>query len=151
MGGSMKKYLFALLLTISFTSNAFAQETLSDLKLDELYDIASNFAECSGTFDAYSEWLKPLYPSAAENYKGLQRGALMASTLLFAMDHQAKQKKIPADFNFHQTRAENIAYGVNIKVKSLMEIDDIKSANVELQKCIDLNKLQAAIIRELRK
>ena len=140
-------FLVVVALILFIGDWAFANKTEAD-KRDEL--IADNFSYCHGSFMAMSELNKNINPAMAEDFAGLARGAKLAALLLYA--RVLGPVKTLGD-NEHIVKG--LAYGSNIRVKSLWENLLMEKAHKKLKEMLDtctkLTPLQQILINDWRK
>jgi hypothetical protein len=119
---------------------AFAETALDK---DAAYEMSKDFAKCSAIFDAVSVFIQKHDPNMAENYQGLARGALLASSIVASS--VVPDEKAQA---FAKNRKDSEAPWWLSTVQHEGINDEVKR---ELLKCNELNPIQAKLMEEVRK
>ena len=145
----MKYIIFLSLFIFSSLVIAADNESLFLDKDGTLKESAIAFSECSGIYQAYSEFFKSSHPATADYLNSLKNRAEFSALYLFTVIKIAKDG-LPRKYGDATPHVESTAYGAYTQVSMLLEIENIESANVSLEKCTDLNELQAILVNMMR-
>ena len=104
--------------------------------------VAKEFTECAGLYEALSAYIQPTDRDAAEFYRGLSRGAQLASKTLAENDTDSVRAA---------RWAESLVANHTVYWRPLILREGITpEAEMKMGRCVELNSLQADIVQTWR-
>lgn len=127
---------------LAFFGDTNAQE--SENSDSKMFEIANEFGNCAGLFDAFSAWIGNEDPAASEHYRYVANGAEIAASMVATMVNNDSRKSL--EF------AKNLRIATGPRWKSILFGNGItEDVAKQVTVCEQLNSLQVELVDEARK
>lgn len=136
---------------IGLIGTAVAEEKDELTRSNQAYITASVnlLGDCSGFFEFMSSLYKGDQPATSEQMHQLANGALMASSYLLYLEHQAsgqKPKKLGEFSHYPQGRADTN----KTRLAALLEQKDLDGIKAEQKRCLAAMPMQNELVQAMR-